>query len=80
MPLTSILVGIGAGIVRAVFGWAKSEESFDLKKFIRTLIISAISGGIAGVYITDLYQVFAAAFTGTVIIEDLLVAAYKKSK
>lgn len=75
-----IIVGIIAGIVRTLFGWAKSNEAFDLNKFIRTLIISVITGGILGFFVSDPYIVFASTFTGTVLIEEFLIAWYKRQK
>ena len=79
MPIISIISGLAAGIVRALFGWAKSEENFDVKKFIRTLIIFGITGGIIGIYVTDPLLVFAMSFIG-VPIEDFLNGIYKGMK
>lgn len=76
--MNSILVGIVAGIIRTIFGWAKSNESFDALKFLRTLIISTITGGIVGIYIQDVREVFAITFTGTILIEEFLIGLYKR--
>lgn len=67
-----------AGIIRTIFGWAKSNEPFDVMKFLRTLIISTITGGIVGIYIQDVREVFAVTFTGTILIEEFLIGLYKR--
>ncbi|MEM2525616.1 MAG: hypothetical protein QXI49_05475 [Candidatus Methanomethylicaceae archaeon] len=78
--MNPVIVGIIAGIVRTIFGWAKSNEPFNLTKFIRTIIISTITGGILGSFIPDPYIVFASTFTGTVMIEEFLVSFLKRAK
>lgn len=75
--MTPIAIGIIAGIVRSIFGWAKSKERWSWLKFVRTLIIFAITGGIIGFYISDPGIVFAMSFIG-VPIEDFLNMVFKK--
>jgi len=78
----SIIVGAVAGVTRAVVGYLRNsaEEDFEAYKFLRTTVLSAILGAIAGIYITDLKLLFASVFTGAVIIEDLLKGALKHAK
>ena len=47
--LKNILLGIGAGIVWGILGYLKSPgESFDPYKFLQTVVIGGIVGGIGG--------------------------------
>jgi len=74
-----VLAGIGAGIVRAFFGWAKSDEEWDWLKFIRTLVIFAITGGVIGLFTSNPLEVFLLTFVG-VPLEDFLNGLYKSYK
>lgn len=48
--LIAILSGVLAGVVAAIVGWLKHREweSFDGPAFLKTVLIGAILGGIAG--------------------------------
>jgi len=56
----AILCGILSGIITALFGYFKSatEETFNLGKFVQTIIIGAIVGGVAGYYGVDYQQAY----------------------
>jgi hypothetical protein len=48
--LTLIAFGAGNGAAFAIFGYIKANkiEDFDTKKFLLTIIIGAVIGGVAG--------------------------------
>lgn len=75
-----VIVGAIAGVIRAILGWHRSKEKFELYKFLRTLSISSIIGAIIGWFfpIQDPRVIFAVVFTGTVSIEEL-IRGYLKS-
>ena len=45
----NILIGVGSGIIFGLLGYLKSAgEEFEPKKFVQTLIVGAVVGGIGG--------------------------------
>lgn len=76
--MINVLVGITAGLLRGVLGFLKSKEPFNLFKFLRTILISSISGGIVGLYIQDPLFVFSYAFTQTVVVEEIIISYLKR--
>lgn len=78
LELIPVFAGALGGIARALVGWAKSKEKFNKNKFLKTLVLSTVLGGIVGVYIADPKFVFALAVTGNVLIEDTLKAFLKR--
>jgi len=61
--LLAVLMGVIAGILRSVVGFCKNsnEEDFDLGKFLKTVIIAGILGGIIGLFTPDWKLAFALA-------------------
>jgi len=59
-PLVAIVIGfvLGAfaGAVSALFGWLKSQEAFEARKFINGLVTGIITGIIAILAITAAIQ------------------------
>ena len=49
--IKNILIGIGSGIISAGVGFLRKEEiePFEFKKFIKTVILGGIVGGVASV-------------------------------
>ena len=47
--LKNILLGVGAGLVFGIMGYLKSPgEEFDAKKFLQTVVVGCVVGGIGG--------------------------------
>jgi len=58
----NILVGAGSGALAALLGYCKNAnlETFDVKKFMQTVIVGAICGGCAtywGVTLDKAYEI-----------------------
>jgi len=79
---TQILAGTAGGMVYALSGLAnkKKKEGFVWSKFIPTLIVSGIVGGIAGVTAQDInvLMVAPAAVGLTAVVEKFCKAIWKK--
>ena len=48
MIYEGLLAGILAGALRSIMGWLESEEKFDPKKFVTTLIRTCVIGASLG--------------------------------
>jgi len=72
--LLAIFVGIVAGICRSFLGFFKnsSEEDFEWKKLLKSVIVMGITGGIIGLFTSDLLMAFGLSFTGGVAVEELI--------
>ena len=74
-----ILAGILAGIVRSIFGWAKSDEPFDASKMLKSILRAAIGGAIVsyGLGIIDPVAAFFATLSTDVLAHDGYAAIKK---
>lgn len=76
-----VLIGIGAAAVRVGLGWMRSQETWDTVKALRTLGIGIVEGGmIGGLAGLDAKATFVAVFGGTIVLEEVLVGAYRVVK
>jgi len=81
--IETFLSGVIAGAAYGLTGFGKkSGQTFDYKKFGRTVIIGGIAGGLSTVVNMpiDQVQVFVIQAGGIAIVENLLVVAYRKIK
>jgi len=82
MLVDIVVVGILGGILYAISGYLKSyyKEKFDIKKFLRTLIIGLMASfalAFSGFEITlDAIDVLVASGT-TAVIEQLILSIYR---
>lgn len=68
----AILLGFFGGAMRVFFGIAKQQWAFDAKRFLRVLIVSVLSGGLAAALIEGGWRIaIIAGFFGTDTIEVL---------
>ena len=76
-----ILAGIVAGIVRSIFGWAKSNEPFDGGKMLKSILRAAVGGAIVSysLGIMDPVAAFFATLSTDVLAHDGY-AAIKKNR
>ena len=74
--IIAILMGIIAGICRAVIGYIKTstEEDFNWGKLLKTVVIMALTGLVVGFFTPDWKLAFALSFTGGVAVNDLVNA------
>ncbi len=78
--LLCVFVGLFAGICRSTIGYFKnsSGEEFEWLSFLKTVVISAILGAIVGLFTPDWKIAFASVFTGTVIVNDILLGIIRQ--
>lgn len=53
MIYEGVLAGFVAGVVRSVMGWLESEDKFDPRRFVMTLIRAGIIGASLGFASTE---------------------------
>lgn len=74
--ILAILMGMLAGICRAVIGYIKtsSDEDFSWTKLLKTVMVMAVVGLVVGLFTPDWKLAFALSFTGGVAVNDLINA------
>ena len=79
----NVLIGIGiavaANIIYGVSGWLKSNEAFNVKKFLGTVITAVAVGAVAGIAVvpdieaattqTQLLMIYVGLFTAPIVVD-----------
>ena len=81
--IVSLIWGAIAGGIRALVGWLKSGEAFNMAKFSKTLVVSMLIGIFVSFQIQNPIELMAIVIGGEVIFEDVVkgfIAAKAKSK
>jgi len=78
----SLIVGLVAGILRALLGYKKSGEDFEYQKFLTDVIFSVIIAPVLYLFvgITEMAHLFLFVFFGDVFIIELLKGIFKNIK
>ena len=63
-------IGLGAGVLRALLGWAKGTNDFDGKKFLKTAIISGVAGLCIGLVNIDPVLIFTGTLSADIGVEE----------
>ena len=77
--LIGISIAIAANIIYGISGWLKSNEAFNVKKFLGTVITAVAVGSVAGIAVvpqiqsatnqTDLLIIYVGLFTAPIVVD-----------